>query len=107
MSAEDRDIGSGNDKPDKDSARETPPSSPDIPSVREALNSKTDAPLPPVAEAIAEQDAKRKHPVTPQGRRRRFLNRRNLIIATTAAAIGIVALILLTFLVYRLGYVDN
>jgi translocation and assembly module TamB len=108
MSAEDRDNGSGKDKPDKDSsARETPPSPPDSQSVRDALRSKTDEPLPPLAEAIAERDAKRKHPITPQGRRRRFLNRRNLIIATTAAAIGVVALILLTFLVYRLGYVDN
>src|SRR6185312_16606597 len=73
----------------------------------DALQSKTDEPLPPAAEVIAERDAQRKHPVTPQGRRRRFLNRRNFIIATTAAAIGIVALILLIFLVYRLGYVDR
>ena len=49
----------------------------------------------------------RQHPVTPQGRRRRFLNHRNLVIATIAAAIGIVALILLIFLAYRLGYVDR
>ncbi|HKP45265.1 MAG TPA: hypothetical protein VJT50_01585, partial [Pyrinomonadaceae bacterium] len=75
--------------------------------IRDALQSKTDEPLPPAADAIAEQDAQRKHPVTPQGRRRRFLNRRNLIIATTAAAIGVVALILLVVMSYRLGYVDR
>ncbi len=69
--------------------------------------SKTDEPLPPDAEAAADFDAERKHPVTPQGRRRRYLNRRNLVIATIAGAIGIVALILLVFLSYRLGYVDR
>ncbi|HVQ37827.1 MAG TPA: translocation/assembly module TamB domain-containing protein [Pyrinomonadaceae bacterium] len=75
--------------------------------IADALQSKTDEPLPPVAEAIAERDAERKHPVTPQGRRRRFLNQRNLLIATVAAAIGVVALILLIFISYRLGYVDR
>src|SRR6266550_5047309 len=76
-------------------------------SVRDALSSRTDEPLPPRAEAIAELDAQSKHPVTPQGRRRRFLNRRNLVIATIFAAVGIVALILLILIVYRLGYVDR
>jgi translocation and assembly module TamB len=40
-------------------------------------------------------------------RRRRYLNRRNVIIATVAASVGVVALILLVVLVYRLGYVDR
>jgi translocation and assembly module TamB len=44
---------------------------------------------------------------TPSRRRRRYLNRRNLVIATVAASIGAVALILLGVLVYRLGYVDH
>ncbi|HEY0809108.1 MAG TPA: hypothetical protein VGD49_03060, partial [Longimicrobiales bacterium] len=35
------------------------------------------------------------------------INRRNLVIATIAASIGVVALILLAFLAYRLGYVDR
>jgi translocation and assembly module TamB len=75
--------------------------------IRDALQSETDEPLPPEAEAAANLDAESRHPVTPQGRRRRFLNRRNLVIATIAAAIGIVALILLVFLSYRLGYIDR
>ena len=100
MSEEDRENGSGKEKPAKDAAAGEP-SLPVSPEVREALRAEGDVPLPPLADAIAEQDAQRKHPVTPQGRRRRFLNRRNLIIATTAAAIGIVALILLIFLLYR------
>jgi translocation and assembly module TamB len=76
-------------------------------SIREALQSETDEPLPPAAEAIAESDAMRRHPVTPQGRRRRYLNRRNLVIATIAASVGVVALILIAFIGYRLGYVDR
>ena len=40
-------------------------------------------------------------------RRRRFINRRNLVIATIAGAVGVVALILLAILIYRLGYVDR
>ncbi len=75
--------------------------------IREALQSETDEPLPPAAEAIAERDAQRRHPVTPQGRRRRFINRRNLAIATIAAAVGVVALILLILISYRLGYIDR
>ncbi len=93
------------DDRDKRSADSPTPS--DKESIREALQSDTDEPLPPVAEAIANRDAERQHPLTPQGRRRRFLNRRNLIIATTAAAIGVVALIILIFLLYRLGYTDR
>ncbi len=91
---------------DRPSAQDSSPSG-EKESVRDALQSKTDEPLPPVAEVIADLDAQRPHPVTPQGRRRRYLNRRNLIIATTAAAIGVVALILLILIVYRLGYVDR
>src|SRR5882762_4550869 len=98
MSVDDRDK-----KSDGDSSRS--PSEEE--SIKEALQSKTDEPLPPVAEAIANRDAQRRHPVTPQGRRRRFLNQRNLVIATIVAAVGVVALILLILLVYRLGYVDR
>src|SRR5688500_4519739 len=94
MTVDDQDKG-----PDKESS---PPANDR--EIRKALESTTDEPIPPVAEAIAERDAQRKHPVTPQGRRRRFLNQRNLVIATVFAAIGIVALILLVFLAYRLGY---
>src|ERR1051325_5094595 len=104
MSEEDRDK----ERPATDAAADKP-SSPAASSeeVREALRAEGDVPLPPLADAIAEKDAQSKHPVTPQGRRRRFINRRNLIIATTAAAIGVVALILLVFLLYRLGYADR
>ena len=102
MSADDRNNGSGKDTPPK-----SPATSKGSKEIRDALRSTTDEPLPPLAEAIAERDAKRRHPITPQGRRRRFLNRRNFIIATTAAAIGIVALTILVFLLYRLGYVDR
>jgi translocation and assembly module TamB len=102
MSEDQRDNDSG-----KPSSRDMFPSANDKDSIREVLQSKTDEPLPPVAEAIAERDAQRRHPVTPQGRRRRYLNRRNLVIATIAASIGVVALILLVFIGYRLGYVDR
>lgn len=98
MSVDDRDKGS-----DKSPAESTPEQE----AVVEALQSETDKPLPPRAEAIAELDAASPHPVTPQGRRRRYLTRRNALIATTAASIGIIALILLLVLIYRLGYVDN
>src|SRR5215210_426402 len=79
----------------------------DSESIKDALQSDTDEPLPPVAEAIANRDAQSPHPVTRQGRRRRFLNRRNLVIATIAASAGVVALILIVLFAYRLGYVDN
>ena len=100
MSLDDRDDGSRKDEP-TESSKQSPQE------IREALRSKTDEPLPPLAEAIAERDATRKHPITPQGRRRRFLNQRNLVIATIFAAVGIVALILLIFLAYKLGYTDR
>src|SRR6267378_4244483 len=98
MSVDDRDKKSDGDSSRSPSEKE---------SIREALQSKTDEPLPPVAEAIADRDAQRRHPVTPQGRRRRFLNQRNLVIAAIFAAVGIAALILLILIVYRLGYVDR
>jgi translocation and assembly module TamB len=104
MSVDDRDNG-----PDKEKSRESTPGTDSVDSkeIRDALQSKTDEPLPPLAEAIAERDAERKHPITPQGRRRRFLNRRNLLIATIAAAVGIVALVLLILILYRFGVVDR
>jgi len=40
-------------------------------------------------------------------KRRRYLNQRNLVIASVAGAVGIVALLLLILLIYRLGYVDR
>ena len=98
MSVDDRENPS--DKPADEPTR-------DRDAVVEALQSETDEPLPPRAEAIANRDALRKHPVTPQGRRRRYLTKRNALIATVAASIGVVALILLAVLLYRLGYVDN
>jgi hypothetical protein len=110
MSVDDRENGSGKDSPAEEASAESSPSSPSpegSKAIRDALRSKTDEPLPPLAEAIAERDAQRKHPITPQGKRRRFLNQRNLFIATIAAAVGIVALILLVLIVYRLGYVDR
>lgn len=103
MSADDRDNKPGKKAP----SEETSPSPQESKTIRDALRSKTDEPLPPLAEAIAERDAKRRHPITPQGRRRRFLNQRNVLLATLFAGIGIVALILLIVIVYRLGYVDR
>ncbi|MEK6281305.1 MAG: translocation/assembly module TamB domain-containing protein [Acidobacteriota bacterium] len=98
------------DDPNNRSGKEPPPS-PDFSNkneeIREVLQSETDEPLSPEADAIANIDAQSSHPVTPQGRRRRFLNRRNLVIAAIAASIGIVALILLVLIGYRLGYVDR
>jgi translocation and assembly module TamB len=75
--------------------------------VKAALQSEGDAPLPPVAEAAAERDADRPRPQTPQGKRRRFLTRRNALIATLAVAVGLVVLVLAVILAYRLGYVDR
>lgn len=103
MTVEDRDNGSGKDS----SFRDSSPSTSERKSIGDALQSKTDEPLPPAAEAIADRDAQSSHPVTPQGRRRRYLNQRNVLIATIAAAVGVVALILLIVIVYRLGYVDR
>jgi hypothetical protein len=100
--------GDSKDPDSRDSSSKGTPALPGVSkSVRDALSSKTDEPLPPLAEAIAERDAQRKHPITPQGRRRRFLNKRNFLIAITFAAVGVIALILLILIAYRLGYVDN
>ncbi|MGI8898943.1 MAG: translocation/assembly module TamB domain-containing protein [Pyrinomonadaceae bacterium] len=95
------------DDRDKRSDESPSASPPEQEAIADALQSETDQPLPPLAEAIAERDAASPHPVTPQGRRRRYLTRRNALIATIAASIGAVALILLLILVYRLGYVDR
>ena len=73
MSVDDRDK-----SPDK-----SPSTSPtEEKAITEALQSETDEPLPPRAEAIAERDAASPHPITPQGKRRRYLTRRNALIAT-------------------------
>ncbi|MBV9959679.1 MAG: hypothetical protein JO360_14745, partial [Acidobacteria bacterium] len=77
------------------------------PEVSAALSSETDAPLPPRAERIAESDANRPQPTTPQGRRRRFLTRRNAFIATLAIAVIIVSLVILVLFAYKLGYIDR
>jgi translocation and assembly module TamB len=75
--------------------------------VAKALQSETDAPLPPAAERIAERDANQPEPKTPQGQRRRYLTRRNAFIATIAIAALIVGLILFGVITYRLGYLDR
>jgi translocation and assembly module TamB len=75
--------------------------------VKAALQSETDAPLPPAAEAAAERDANRPEPKTPQGQRRRFLTRRNAFIATLVIVVGVVVLILAAIILYRIGYVDR
>lgn len=75
--------------------------------VREALQSETDKPLPPAAERIAERDADRPQPVTPQGQRRRYLTRRNAFIATLAIGVLLLGLVLVALLAYKLGYVDR
>ncbi|HEX8495207.1 MAG TPA: translocation/assembly module TamB domain-containing protein [Pyrinomonadaceae bacterium] len=75
--------------------------------VKAALSTETDKPLPPAAERAAERDADRPEPVTPQGQRRRWLTRRNALLATLAVGVGIVAIILIAVIAYRLGYVDR
>lgn len=90
---------------DRDERPETPESK--EPEVSAALSSETDAPLPPRAEKIAERDANRPEPTTPQGRRRRFLTRRNAFIATLAIAVIIVSLVILALFAYKLGYIDR
>ena len=109
MTVDDKDTGAGGDSRDSrdSSSRDASALPTDKKSISDALQSTTNEPLPPVVEAIAERDAQRRHPVTPQGRRRRFLNRRNLVLAMIAAAVGIVALTLLVVIVYRLGFVDR
>src|SRR6266480_7347262 len=87
----------------------SPHSSPegDKQSIKDALQSKTDKPLPPTAEMIAERDANQPEPVTPQGKRRRYLTRRNAFIAALGFAVAIVAIVLIAVIVYRLGFVDR
>jgi translocation and assembly module TamB len=96
MPVDDRDEASSNRSPETE--KET---------VSGALASETDEQLPPVAEAIAERDADKPEPVTPQGQRRRYLTRRNALIATVAIAVGFAALVLIALIAYRLGYVDR
>src|ERR1044072_5097210 len=95
MPVDDRDDASSPQKPETEKE-----------SISGALASETDEPLPPVAEAVAERDADRPEPVTPQGQRRRYLTRRNAFIATIAIAVGAVALILILLIAYRLGSLD-
>ena len=75
--------------------------------IKAALRSETDEPLPPAAEAAAERDADRPEPKTPQGRRRRFLTRRNAVIATVGVAALVVLVVLVALIAYRLGYIDR
>lgn len=75
--------------------------------IKAALQSDTDKPLPPPVERVAERDADSPQPATPQGRRRRWLTRRNALFATLALGVGLVALILIAVIAYRLGYVDR
>jgi translocation and assembly module TamB len=100
MSVDDHENRSAGNSPDS-------PQDPEKPSVREALRSKTDEPLPPAAEVIAERDADRPKPITPQGKRRRYLTRRNAFIASLAIAVGLLALTLIVVLLFRLGYADR
>src|SRR5918911_49195 len=93
MTADDRD-----DKPSPPEKKEE---------IRAALQSETDKPLPPAAEVAAERDADRAEPVTPQGKRRRFLTRRNAVIATLAVFALLVLLVLAVIVAYRLGYIDR
>ena len=97
MSVDDRDKNSGGDSSRSPSDKEA---------IKDALQSDTDEPLPPVAEAIANRDAQSPHPVTRQGRRRRFLNRRNLVIATRGER-GCSRADSDRSFAYRLGYVDR
>ncbi|MEK6335499.1 MAG: translocation/assembly module TamB domain-containing protein [Acidobacteriota bacterium] len=46
-------------------------------------------------------------PATPARRRRRILNRRNAVISAIGLTAGIIALIVVGLLAYRLGFVDN
>jgi translocation and assembly module TamB len=90
-----------------DAARKGASSESQKQNVSDALQSKTDEPLPPAAERLAERDADRPEPVTPQGQRRRWLTRRNAFLATLAIAAGLVLIIILLIAGYKLGYVDR
>lgn len=94
------------DDRDEKAGSKLPPESKDS-GIAASLESETDEPLSPVAEAIANADADRPEPQTPQGRRRRFLTRRNAFIATLGIAVTVIGFILITVLVYKLGYIDS
>lgn len=53
------------------------------------------------------QPTDRSAPSVPPGRRRRFVNRRNAFIVGIGLACAAIALVLISVLVFRLGYVDN
>lgn len=59
----------------------------------------------PVADPV--KDGHNTPPMSAQRKRRRFLNRRNAVITGIALGIAIVALVIIGFLAYRLGFVDN
>ncbi len=93
---------------DRDEGKPSQPSPPEKEKeVKAALQSETDKPLPPAAEVAAERDADRPEPKTPQGRRRRFLTRRNALFATIGIAALFVLLVLAVLVAYRLGYIDR
>ena len=60
-----------------------------------------------LTEAAVERDANRPEPLTPQGRERKFITRRNAAIAAFAVVAGAIALFLVAFIAYRLGFVDK
>ena len=76
-------------------------------SVKDALQSKSDEPLPPRAEVIAERDADQPQPATPQGKHRRFITRRNAFITAIGFAVAIVAFVFIVLIAYRFGFVDR
>jgi translocation and assembly module TamB len=92
---------------DHDDRSQPPASDEDKQSIKDALASTTDQPLPPRAEAIAERDANQAHPATPQGRRRRYLTRRNAFITAISFCVAILAVVLIAIIAYRLGFVDR
>jgi translocation and assembly module TamB len=92
---------------DRDERSSESPSPDKKEEIKAALQSETDKPLPPAAEAAAERDADKAQPATPQGRRRRFLTRRNAVLSTLAIGVGLVALVIIIVIAYRLGYVDR
>src|SRR5436190_17859415 len=91
---------------DHDDRSAQPPEG-DKQSIKDALQSKSDEPLPPRADAIAERDANQPKPATPQGKRRRYLTRRNAFITAIGLAVAIVAFVFIAVLIYRLGFVDR
>src|SRR5215217_2171318 len=93
--------------PVDDRGDEKPPPPEKKKEIKAALQSETDEPLPPAAEVVAERDADRPEPRTPQGRRRRFLTRRNAVFATLGLAALFVLVVLAALLAYRLGYIDR